>query len=66
METITVTKKQIEDYHQRHSDFLPPCMLYSEYLHKASDLFNMTLNECRNKYGQFTMAQWANLFNKQN
>lgn len=46
-------------------DVLPPCMLYGKYLSIASIRFNLTMDECRNKYGKFTINQWENLFNNQ-
>ena len=44
-------------------DKLPTTSLYSKYLNIASLRFNMTLDECRNKYGLFTVNQWEELFN---
>lgn len=43
---------------------LPPVELYRKYLNIASIKFNISLNECRNKYGSFTIHQWENLLNK--
>lgn len=40
---------------------LPPVSLYSKYLNIASFRFNLTLDECRNKYGLFTINQWESL-----
>lgn len=44
-------------------DKLPPISLYSKYLNVASLRFNLTLDECRDKYGLFTVNQWEELFN---
>lgn len=41
---------------------LPTIDLYRKYLNIASIRFNMTLDECRDKYGLFTEQQWLNLF----
>lgn len=43
---------------------LPPILLYSKYLNIASIRFNLTLNECRDKYGLFTIKQWEDEFAK--
>ena len=43
---------------------LPNCTLYSKYLNIASFRFNLTINECRNKFGLYTMKQWNDLFNQ--
>jgi len=45
-------------------DTLPPITLYRKYLQIASIRFNLTLDECRNKYGLFTERQWLKLFNQ--
>jgi hypothetical protein len=41
---------------------LPAILLYTKYLNIASMRFNMSLNECRDKFGLFTLNQWHNLF----
>ena len=43
-------------------DFIPPIALYSKYLNIASFKFNLTMNECRNRFGLFTVKQWEELF----
>lgn len=43
---------------------IPPANLYSKYLNIASLRFNLTMDECRDKYGLFTIQQWENEFNK--
>lgn len=40
---------------------LPPVSLYSKYLNIASIRFSMTMDECRDKYGLFTVSQWETL-----
>lgn len=44
-------------------DTLPPITLYRKYLQIASIRFNLTLDQCRDKYGLFTERQWLELFN---
>lgn len=40
---------------------IPPSNLYSKYLNIASLRFNLTLDECRDKYGLLTVKEWDNL-----
>ena len=42
----------------KEKDFLPSCAVYAEYLKKASQIFNLSINECRNRFGCFTENQW--------
>ena len=35
---------------------IPPSLLYGQYLHIAAAKFNLTLDECRNRYGQSTLS----------
>ena len=42
---------------------LPPITLYRKYLNIASIRFNLTIDECRNKFGLYTERQWIKLFN---
>lgn len=44
-------------------DKLPPIKLYSQYLQIASHRFGISLDECRTKYGLFTIKQWEELLN---
>jgi hypothetical protein len=44
-------------------DKLPTIMLYSKYLSKAVFKFNYTIDECRDKYGIFTIRDWEKLLN---
>mgnify|MGYP000054711826 CR=1 FL=1 len=48
--------KAVKSYESK--DFLPPAMVYAEYLKKASQLFNLSIDECRNRLGAFTEKQW--------
>ena len=40
---------------------LPNISLYSKYLNIASLRFNLSMDECRSKYGLFTINQWESL-----
>ena len=40
---------------------LPPISLYSKYLNIASMRFRLSMDECRSKYGLFTINQWESL-----
>jgi hypothetical protein len=40
---------------------LPPCGLYAKYLQIASFRFRLSVDECRNKFGLYTLAQWHKL-----
>lgn len=43
-------------------DHLPRVSLYSKYLNIASIRFNLSLYECRDKFGLYTNSQWLKLF----
>ena len=45
-----------------NKDKLPPIELYRKYLNIASIRFNLTIDQCRDKYGIYTIAQWDELF----
>jgi len=40
---------------------LPNVSLYSKYLNIASMRFRLSMDECRDKYGLFTINQWETL-----
>ena len=42
---------------------LPPILLYRKYLNIASIRYNLSIDECRDKYGLYTIEQWEKLFN---
>lgn len=44
---------------------LPPIDLYRKYLNIASIRFNLSMDECRNKFGLFTINQWNEMLNKE-
>ena len=60
--------KQIENFVNGINDlskyFLPPCSIYGKYLNIAIGRFKITMEECRDKFGEFTIRQWEELFNK--
>ena len=41
---------------------IPTVADYRRYLNIASIRFNLTLDQCRDKYGLFTYKQWLELF----
>ncbi len=43
---------------------LPNVKLYTQYLNIASIRFNLTMNQCRDKFGLYTNQQWQELFNQ--
>jgi len=45
-------------------DKLPAISTYRKYLNIASIRFNLSIDECRNKYGLYTTKQWLELFNQ--
>ena len=42
-------------------DKYPPSLIYSKYLQIASHKFRLSIDECRNKYGLYTIAEWNKL-----
>ncbi len=52
--------KIFEQYHQ-HQNSLPPCQLYSRFLEIAQEKLKITIEEARNKYGLYTVAEWEKL-----
>ena len=51
----------LQNYCEVDKTKLPPVLLYSKYLNIASLRFRLSLDECRNKYGLFTIEQWESL-----
>jgi len=51
----------LQNYCEVDKTKLPPVLLYSKYLNIASMRFRLSLDECRNKYGLFTIEQWESL-----
>ena len=46
------------------SNFLPNVETYKKLLNIASILYNMTIDECRDKFGLFTEKKWHEYLNK--
>ncbi len=46
---------------KKQLDYLPTCADYARYLQVASFKFRLSIDECRNKYGLFTVGQWIEL-----
>lgn len=44
------------------SDKLPTVLHYRDFLRKIIQLENISLNEARKEYGQFSYSQWNELF----
>jgi hypothetical protein len=51
----------LQNYFEVDKTKLPTVLLYSKYLNIASMRFRLSLDECRNKYGLFTIEQWESL-----
>jgi len=46
------------------TDTLPPIPLYRKFLNIASIRFNLTIDQCRDKFGLYTERQWIELLTK--
>jgi len=46
-----------------NNNYIPSVTNYTKYLNIASIRFNLTLDECRDKFGIYTNKQWMELFN---
>ena len=44
---------------------LPTVNQYREYLEIARFKFNLSIDECRNRFGLYTIAQWEQLLKKE-
>lgn len=51
----------IQNYSEIDKTKLPNVSLYSKYLNIASLRFNLSIDECRDRYGLFTIQQWETL-----
>ena len=51
----------IQNYSEVDKSKLPTCLTYSKYLNIASLRFNLSIDECRDRYGLFTIEQWESL-----
>ena len=52
--------KTFEQY-QQHQNKLPPCHLYGRFLDIAETKLNISKDEARAKYGQYTVKEWESL-----
>lgn len=44
------------------TDLLPPIEQYRANLYRAASVFKLSIDDCRKKFGLFTIGQWENLF----
>lgn len=49
------------EFYRQHQDKLPPCHLYGRFLEIAQEKLGITIEEARNKYGSYTVAEWEKL-----
>jgi hypothetical protein len=42
---------------------LPPILVYTSFVKKASEKFKLSEDECRKKFGTFTIREWKKLLN---
>jgi hypothetical protein len=49
------------DHYRQHQQSLPPCHLYGRFLEIAEEKLNITKDEARAKYGQYTVQEWETL-----
>jgi hypothetical protein len=49
------------DHYKNHQNSLPPAQLYGRFLEIAIETLNITEQEARTKYGQYTVQQWEQL-----
>jgi len=47
-------------------NMLPKIMDYTNFLNKAIEKFNISIEEARTKYGRYTYKQWEELLIKNN
>ena len=48
-------------HYRQHQESLPGCHLYGRFLEMAEERLNITKDEARAKYGQYTVKQWEQL-----
>lgn len=51
------------EHYRRHQESLPPAHLYGRFLEIAVEKLNITEQEARGKYGNYTVKQWEQLLN---
>jgi hypothetical protein len=52
---------EIFDQYKQQQSSLPPCQLYGRFLEMAEEKLNITKDEARKLYGQYTIAEWEKL-----
>ena len=53
--------KKIKNWHC--SDKMPTIMDYKKLLDIASEKFNLSINQCRDKFGLYTYSEWKKTIN---
>ena len=46
------------NHYKNHQNNLPPCQLYGRFLEMAEQTLNISKEEARTRYGQYTVQQW--------
>lgn len=49
------------NHYKAHQASLPPAHLYGVFLGKAVEEFQISIDEARSKYGNYTVSQWETL-----
>lgn len=49
------------EFYYNNQKSLPPCNMYKRFLDIAVEKFNITKDEARNKYGQYTIGEWETM-----
>lgn len=49
------------EFYRQHQDSLPSCHLYGRFLEIVQEKLGITIEEARNKYGLYTVAEWEKL-----
>jgi hypothetical protein len=52
------SKRKSKEPTKQDGDLLPPILLYTKYLNIASIRYNLSLDECRDKFGRYTTNEW--------
>lgn len=48
-----------------NQDKLPTVSQYTSFLSEAAKRFNLTINECRDRYGTYTIGEWQKLLSEE-
>ncbi len=52
---------KIFEHYRKHQASLPPAHLYGRFLEIAVEKLNISKDEARAKYGQYTVQEWEEL-----